>query len=295
MARTPSRQVTSRSSSSPSSASSTWLPVYPRKSLDSGGRSYGRCVSSPITTTGPVYPCERSDRAVDSPARDAPTITTRPGAALMPWLLAERREAGWARPWTSSRRPCRLGDGPHGCGSAAWPVVRRLLRCGDRTARREADTPPRNPPATRRPGMRPGGCRCRRSHRTRPPRYGRWRSAHLGCRDSSRRSASPGSMAEREQAANIVVAFSSGASQPRRSGLSRVSGFVADGGAQYTPVALHALLCVIRNSEPSRLDSQEVPAENPTDPYESEISPTRPRHKPTNVVGLLQASVFCTT
>jgi len=43
--------------------------------LDSGGRSYGRSVSSPISTTGPSNPFWRRVSAALAPARLAPTIT----------------------------------------------------------------------------------------------------------------------------------------------------------------------------------------------------------------------------
>jgi hypothetical protein len=51
-----------------------------RTCLDSGGRSYGSCTSSPMMVSEPVKPSSRNASAARSPAREAPTMTIRPCA-----------------------------------------------------------------------------------------------------------------------------------------------------------------------------------------------------------------------
>ena len=48
--------------------------------LDSGGRSYGSCTSSPMMVSDPVNPSSRNASAARNPASEAPTMTIRPSA-----------------------------------------------------------------------------------------------------------------------------------------------------------------------------------------------------------------------
>ncbi len=72
------RPVSSSTSSCPKSRSRAVLSVLPsRTSLESGGRSYGACGSSPTSVIRPSQPSRRSTAAHCAPASPAPTTTTR--------------------------------------------------------------------------------------------------------------------------------------------------------------------------------------------------------------------------
>jgi len=110
-ARTPRRHSASRRSSRGRSRSCTrWESHVPaRNCFDNGGRSYGRCGSSPITVIGPRWPSRRSVSTAVSPATDAPTTTI---------LFMERAHssaisiAAAGHSATASRtRPCRCSPG----------------------------------------------------------------------------------------------------------------------------------------------------------------------------------------
>ena len=112
VARSPSRSSTSsaRSSSTLLSCRRSGSHSPASSCLESGGRSYGACASSPISTIGPAWPSRRRLSTARCPARDAPTTAMRSRAATAG--RSSRGRAGprvrtpqaiWRRSGTSAR------------------------------------------------------------------------------------------------------------------------------------------------------------------------------------------------
>ena len=139
--------------------------------MDSGGRSYGRSVSSPISTIRPAKPSARSVSAALAPASDAPTMTnvrssahdaqpTHPPstAQCQPWSHEPAR-ARRARP-ASVRRGHLVDDHPQPGGVVGrGPPQRREHRVERRRAARptSASTSSRSTPAPGRTARREPG------------------------------------------------------------------------------------------------------------------------------------------
>ena len=136
-AATPSR----RSKSTPSSTRNqtrSMSHVPARYCFESGGRSYGRCGSSPRRISSPPKPSRRSVSAARRPANPAPTTTIRSsGQALAfaassnPWASMGHdsvahlmRTGNLTTPCSASRSPS-LTSGSGGAGSASPSPSRR--------------------------------------------------------------------------------------------------------------------------------------------------------------------------
>ncbi len=97
--------------------------------LDSGGRSYGRCNSSPTSERVPWKPSARSVSTARQPASDAPTTTTEPSTGT-PSVVMRRRT------WRSTPRASEVGTRNSSCGSRPCPARDRANRGGRERGRR---------------------------------------------------------------------------------------------------------------------------------------------------------------